>query len=560
MIMNKILVIAVAAVVVTGGVGAAIFFMNQGKSSDDFSFKDCHFDLSGAKSLVIAKDSAVSSTSSMVSKNYGGDVGAASLSFADAANGYDYSLYKTNEYGNYIKVLLYGNDTTGSDGDAIDFKMIPVSMEISEDGKYILMGFAKPDDIRVMEEEKIVDARVTYVIVVASTGKVYRLNEQTVWVSVKNPTKSGLSDYYYGVDYSHPKYSIIGSFDSKIILRHGDRQDQAYYVAYVDNDELVMKEIMSKNVLSELTHEYKVFNNGIMMVRDNVDDYLVFPDGGLYKCNEDLIVYCNNLCSAITYYDDATKMFASSYTAIKSLNKLTNQLVTEKIDLTEAQSFELAKNNPCRSELYREITNTEITVYVMEDVGHLFKFKLKSDCTVDYTSGGLGRIALPSDMKLGKGTMSDIFTNSGSMTDRIDDPTLEGDYINGYTVGGFPTYLEDYLILRGHICEAIHSSSSFAIDGIMPYYFGDIAVSGSTLFKISNSSLKIYDLKTGTTTNYPIPNLTKVNSMEVINGKMIIEGVTNTGAIMKGSLDLNSGQFDTSYSNVLTEVRLVALN
>ena len=57
MIMNKILVIAVAAVVVAGGVGAAVFFMNQGKS-DDFSFKDCHFDLSGAKSLVIAKDSA----------------------------------------------------------------------------------------------------------------------------------------------------------------------------------------------------------------------------------------------------------------------------------------------------------------------------------------------------------------------------------------------------------------------------------------------------------------------------------------------------------------------
>ena len=96
MIMNKILVIAVAAVVVAGGVGAAVFFMNQGKS-DDFSFKDCHFDLSGAKSLVIAKDSAVNTTSSMVSKNYGGDVGAATLSFADAANGYDYSLYKTNE-------------------------------------------------------------------------------------------------------------------------------------------------------------------------------------------------------------------------------------------------------------------------------------------------------------------------------------------------------------------------------------------------------------------------------------------------------------------------------
>lgn len=41
MIMNKILVIAVAAVVVAGGVGAAIYFLNQGnqgKSDSDFSF------------------------------------------------------------------------------------------------------------------------------------------------------------------------------------------------------------------------------------------------------------------------------------------------------------------------------------------------------------------------------------------------------------------------------------------------------------------------------------------------------------------------------------------
>ena len=114
---------------------------------------------------------------------------------------------------------------------------------------------------------------------------------------------------------------------------------------------------------------------------------------------------------------------------------------------------------------------------------------------------------------------------------------------------------------RGHICETLYvPDDPYAIDGKIPYIVGDIVISGTTLFKLSNGSLKIYDLKTGSAPDYNIPSLTKVNSMEIINEKIVIEGVTNTGTIMKGSLDLNSGQFDTNYSNVLTEVRLTALN
>lgn len=500
----------------------------------------------------------------MASRNYGGDVGAVTAPLG-ADNGYDYSLYKTDEYGHYIKVLLYGNDTTDNNGNAIDFKMVPVSMEMSDDGKYILMGFSKPDNIRVMDVDdgRHVDASVIYVIIVTSTGKVYQLNEETEFVSIENPTKSSLVQFYYGANYCRPAYSIIGSFDSKIMLKYSSDHNSSYSVVYVDNDELIVKEIVSVKILSELSMKHKLYNGGILLVGETSDDYLVFPDGGLYKCDGSLSVYCNNLCTDITYYDDATKMFASSYTVVKSLNKVTNQLVTETVELTKEQSFELVKNNTCRSELYREATNTEITVYAMEDIGHLFKYKLKSDCTVDYTTEGLGRIALPSEMKMGKGSISNLYSTNNGLHGNVDNPSVIGDYFSGYTDGYNPVnyLMEDYFIFRGHICETLYvPDDPYAIDGKIPYIVGDIVISGTTLFKLSNGSLKIYDLKTGSAPDYNIPSLTKVNSMEIINEKIVIEGVTNTGTIMKGSLDLNSGQFDTNYSNVLTEVRLTALN
>ena len=550
MIMNKILVIAVAAVVVAGGVGAAVFFMNQGKS-DDFSFKDCHFDLSGAKSLVIAKDSAVNSTSSMVSKNYGGDVGAATLSFADAANGYDYSLYKTNEYGNYIKVLLYGNDTTDEEGNAIDIKMVPVSMEISEDGKYILMGFSKSGDLYYDEKDgSLSGAYVTYILITTSSGKIYQLNDEPKMVQLKGGEESKNPIYtYYGRQYDGATYSIAGSFDSKLILKTCELGDKrGFAVAYVENDKLVLKEVINNNVINKLDFRYKVYNDGILKIctmGGEVDTYLVFPDGGLKKISEgDLQVYNNNLCTSVTYYDADTKFFASSYTVVRSLNTATDGFVTETINLTQAQSFEIMKNNQCRSELYRETTDTEITVYAMETIGHVYKFKLKSDCSVE----DLGRTALPFTMgKAYSGT--DAPQNDTGITDY-------GDYLNGYGTYYLPT---TYAIYNGHICsDGTHDSYPINWSSIT----GDIVVSGKYLYKLDSSSggITMYDLTTGTSDVYGIPTLVKVNSMDIINGVVIVEGVTNTATILKCSINLATKECNMSYTNVLVEVRLTALN
>ena len=550
--MNKILVIAVAAVVVAGGVCGAVFLMNSGKGSDDFSFKDCHFDLSGAKSLVIAKDSAVSATNSMVSKNYGGNVGAVTASLG-AANGYDYSLYKTDEYGKYIKVLLYGNDDDQKD-DAIDFKMVPMLMEISDDGEYILMAFAKSDrlGVQIIDSETVYFASpATYVIIVASTGKVYQLENGNGWTQ-SNANTIGMN-YYKGTEFNKA-YSIIDSFDSKLLLKYRGDDKTSYSIAYVDNEELVVKEITNNNVIKNMGDRYRMLNNGILLVETNGPDYetyMVFLDGGLQKYNnDDFTYYCNNLCTAVEYYDDDTKFFASSYTVVESLNKITNKLETKKIDLTKEQSFELMKNNLCRSEIYREVSSNEITVYVMETVSHLYKFKLKSDCTVE----DLGRIDLPAGMKLGK--------NPGAASSPLDDAQgiingdVIGDYLSGYTLGGSPVTLNGYMVLNGHICQAWVDPFPFSYDTPVT----DTIISGSTLFKIDSTKLKVYDLKTGPADDYSIPNLVKIDSMNLLGGKIVIKGVTNTGSILKGSLDLKTGVFDTNYSNVLVEVRLAALN
>lgn len=527
--------------------------MNQNKSGGDFEFKDCHFDLSGAKSLVIAKDSAVSATNSMVSKNYGGDVGAVTASLG-ATNGYDYSLYKTDEYGKYVKVLLYGNDDNQND-DAIDFKMVPMLMEISDDGEYILMAFAKSDrvGVQIIDSETVyISSYVTYVIIVASTGKVYQLSTPDyAWTQV-NASRVDMN--YYKGSQSNKPYSIIDSFDSKLLLKYRGEDKTSYSIAYVDNEELVVKEIANNNVIKNMSNRYRMLNNGILLVETTAPDYetyMVFPDGGLQKYNnDDFTYYCNNLCTAVEYYDDDTKFFASSYTTVESLNKITNKLETKKIDLTKEQSFELMKNNLCRSEIYREVSSNEITVYVMETVSHLYKFKLKSDCTVE----DLGRIDLPAGMKLGK--------NPGAATSPSDDAQgiingdVIGDYLSGYTLGGTPTTLNGYMVLNGHICQAWVDPFPFNYDTPVT----DTIVSGSTLFKIDSTKLKVYDLKTGPADDYSIPNLVKIDSMDLLGGKIVIRGVTNTGSILKGSLDLKTGVFDTNYSNVLVEVRLAALN
>ena len=500
--------------------------MNQGKSSDEFSFKDCHFDLSGAKSLSIAKDSAMKNTT-------GSNIGAGPATVTVSDDVYDYSFYKTDEFGKHIKVLLYGNDDTNN-SDAIDFSMVPVMMEISDDGKYILMGFSKSDNIREMPEG-LTASKVIYIVIVADSGKIYELPPTGNTLKISEKKQS-----YYGGS-NDPAYSIIGTYDSGLLMYDHTGTKYSFIAAYVDGSELVVKELISQELYAGLSDRYRVFNNGIiatMETGENGKEFLAFPNGGICLFPVDVTIYCDNLCTSITYYDEDTKMFASSFTVIKSFNKDTSKIVTEDVTLTKEQSYEMVAKSTCRNELVRGIQGDGITIYAMESVGHIYSFKLNTDCTVtDY-----GRTALPITLRGVQDDTAIIAT---------------GDYFHGYSAS--TTY--NYTVVNGHICQTYNQSkANYLIQGGTEV--GDMVVSGDAIYKIVDGTLKQYKPAISALSTFDLPaNILTVKSMEADDsGRVIIQANTTSGTVLTGALNLSTGEIDASYASVLKEVRLVALN
>ena len=583
--MNKIIVIAIVAVLLVGGGAGAYYAMSAGNDgshsgSDNgyFNFKDCHFDLSGAQSLLIAEDSIVGNTSSMIAASKSTDsmmicsnqCGVAMMPFGDestAAN--DYSLYKTDEYGNYIKVLLYGNDVqSGENGEtdenskALDFDMTPVSMEISDDGKYILLGYCPSNQLWTNTNTGETYANVIYIVVTVDTGKVYQLNDQPMYTTLNSQSNTGyLYDYYGNVDC----YKIIGTYDSKLMLRTWSWSNVKYLVAYVENDELVVKETLTSKIISNLGQQYCFYNYGITRcsITNQNESYLVAPDGGLAQFENSYIVYGNNLCTAITYYDEDTKFFASSYDVITGINLDTGNLITQHVDLTKNQSYQMAIKNVQRNEVYKKTDSDGTTVYVMEAKNTLYKYRLNANCTVTKYSNaaGVGRFTLPFSLeKTGTSGMSSIAD---------DTQVLEkyGDFLQGYYytpyMGSNNAYLiyYGYFVYNGHISQA-YTNTGYSDYGLpMGMTIGDIVVSNGTLYKLSSGgTLTSYNIETGASDTYSIAKVVRVQSMDIVNDIVVIKGIVANGSVMTGSLDLSTGMFDSNYSKVLAEVRLKALN
>ena len=580
---TAIIAIAVVAVLLVGGGAGAVYYMtnssNDGSNpNSDFDFKDCHFDLSGAKSLVIADSSITgNSTAKAVSKNAVSN-GAALYPFADentSSTNTDYSLYKTDEYGNYIKVLLYGNDVqSGENGETaegaepIQFNMVPITMEISDDGKFILMAYSRSDYIHTNPQTDETYVPVTYVVVSTETGKVYRLNEHYMSITLNSKSYSGYMYDYYG---AYGAYKLVGSYDSKLLLRiYNSNLDAKYYSAYIENDELVLKEILSSKIISDLSQLYAVYNYGIIKTSTwQSESYLISPDGGLAQFNDTYKAYGNNLCTSISYYDESTKFFASSYNVIKGINKDTGELITENVNLTREQSYQMALNNHCRSEIYKKTVNDGTLVYVMEAKNTLFKFKLNPDCTVTNYGNAEGRITLPFSLDKANGSNS-----VGDDTIAPNSPLAkEGNYLDGYHESYqmfdgnqyyYPpwTPYTSYVLFQGHICQSNYmmSSSQGGYEITMGMSIGDIVVSNGVMYKLSNGLVTAYNIDTGAETSYPIAKVVKVQSMDIINDTVVVKAIVSNGSVMTGSLDLNTGNFDTNYSKVLSEVRLKALN
>ena len=135
--MSKTVVIAaivVAAMVVGGGV-AAVILMNNGDDSS-VSFDKRYFNIKGAQSLAIMKESKTgSSVASNIVFSTDSD-GPASMFFGDDA-GEKTALYKKDNLGNYVKVRLYETQEKAAEGteegeiEIVDYSPVAISWYIS---------------------------------------------------------------------------------------------------------------------------------------------------------------------------------------------------------------------------------------------------------------------------------------------------------------------------------------------------------------------------------------------------------------------------------------------
>ena len=139
-----IAVIAVAAILVGGGVGAA-FMMGAFDKETKLSFDKNYFDLKGAKGYAIAKDSIVSAANSSVSISINGQGKAVMLLGDDQNVDKDArSFYKLTDNG-YVKVKMY-KDANMSDEVSEEYP--PLMLEMTDDGKYLFMAFGNPSTMR----------------------------------------------------------------------------------------------------------------------------------------------------------------------------------------------------------------------------------------------------------------------------------------------------------------------------------------------------------------------------------------------------------------------------
>ena len=167
--------VAVAAIVVGGGV-AAILLSGNSNNSNSIDFDKRYFDLSGAKSLVVMKESSTTGSQKSTSVSIGSDSnGAAKMPLGD--NTGDKSvLYKKNELGEYVKVKLYETkEGMDSNTGEIQNDFSVVSMDVSDNGKYayMIMGIYELSH----DGQHSYYNNIKSIVVSIETGKIYQLVE-----------------------------------------------------------------------------------------------------------------------------------------------------------------------------------------------------------------------------------------------------------------------------------------------------------------------------------------------------------------------------------------------
>ncbi len=535
----KILAIAVVGVLLVGGIGGGAYYLYQkAHSNSDIDWEKYHFDLSEADSLLIADDSllgddpASSTTSTRISGNMAQKVYGKEITNATA-------LYKITKEGKAYKVFLYDNGG-GSDKDKkpknVDY--IPLTIDVSDDSKFILISYAVKIDGDYYQD---------YIMVTVPDGHIYKLPYDPQTHYRQGIIKTEMSEWDYTGRYcvkigskiianSGGAYSMRGTFGNGVLLRVFDLGEMKYVSATVDNGELVLKDLITKTQINEeLSNSIDIYDGGILSCSNSgsTSKYLVFSNGAIKRWDNSLIIYGDKLCTAITYYDDATKFFAKSYTQIKSYNTDTNQYVTETVDLSKQESYDLAITNHYRSELCKTPVPEGTVVIVMETLDTIYNFRLDNECNVT---------------DLGRSDASFDVTAAQNNT-ILDDRTCKnsGTYLTGYMQMPYT-----YYVINGTLCQMLTSDYVSR---------STVLFENDMVYVLKNNSLYGYDIVNGNPPAvYSVPVLEFMHSIEIMNGKVYVSGLSSTGAIVEGKLDLFTGNIDTKYSSVRSEVRLKALN
>ena len=533
-----IAVIAVAAILVGGGVGAA-FMMGAFDKETKLSFDKNYFDLKGAKGYAIAKDSIVSAANSSVSISINGQGKAVMLLGDDQNVDKDArSFYKLTDNG-YVKVKMY-KDANMSDEVSEEYP--PLMLEMTDDGKYLFMAFGEPfNDANEWRN-------VTYVIVSLATGKIYELDSEgndRVGMNVyeqysgfmRNYNVEPLNECFAGFYFKY-----LGSSDKYVYLStnpHMSSNKFHIYAVSEGNDELVMKEFFNNEKIVDIGN-IKFYNGDILRIlpkntTDIKDSYLVSADAHLFKQLGNTIVDIGGYaCINVTYLDPETKFFPESYDRITGITDL--GLQTEHIGpLTAAQSYDAAKGMTYLKEIYRKVGDTSITVVLMTKVNTIQTVTLNSNGT----SSEPEVTVLPDDFKLS--------TYPGLDGGR----TIQDDSQSANPQGA-------YLVVNKHICQ---SDKDRVLDGVTDNLTPSTSiVSDGKMYKAIGGTLKVYDLISKTGSSVTIQGLVETTTLEVEGDTAIIEGVSSSMKDIKGSINLATGAVDVTYNDVLREIRIKALS
>ena len=537
--MSKTVVIAaivVAAMVVGGGVAAVILMNNGGDSS--VSFDKRYFNIKGAQSLAIMKESKTTGSSVASNIVFSTDSdGPASMFFSDDA-GEKTALYKKDSVGDYVKVKLYETQEKAAEGteegeiQIVDYS--PVSISITDNGTYayLIMGVYHPDSIDPALSRY---SDVKPIIVSIETGKIYELplNSGT---SI-SPTDSMLSNYYNDhllmSDKAEQVYRYIGCSGSVLFFRIAvGGGESCIYSAVEDNGKLLLKEIASDKTLSNLGN-YRIYANGIIRALSTTsnDSILVFADGSRKQVSNDSLFECGDcLCTAVTYHDPVTKYFPSSATVILGYDEAAKNLKLEDRTFpTNQQSYDEMLKKTHQNEICKREASSEATVIIiMNSVNSISRIELRKDFTV------IDQGAFEVPFKLA------AVDPNFPITDDSDTP---GNY--GYTV------------INGHICQYGKASSH---DGIADgYALSDVVLDLDCLYKFASNTMNQFNVFNSEHKAVPVPGLFSVTTMEIDCDRIMITGFSESGLAVSGELNFLDTSASLNYTKVMREVRIAAL-